>query len=485
MPHLGTSAPGAHARRFGAYPYGEADVVLDNGFWFGGMEYPGFVLDRVSSTALAHELAHQWWYGIVGDDEYNDPWLDEGFTDYATDLYFNQTRAGCGITWQSSAERLTNSMAYWDAHSSRYGTVVYGYGKCTLHDLRRFSHEPPRLGGQVAGVGGVEPLGQRPQIPQGTRPLATLGVRLCQQHLGARPVAEGQHVGAGQGGLGQLPGLVDPPVVEGDLRLEEIELRLVDRDTGGAQHAGGLVEPGPDQRIDGLAGAAAQRHERQPKARPDHRIVRTAQAIGGALQQRHALLFGAGRELGGGRCPQRLRAQRGGCGVVEQVEQVGDPARGLDGPAGLGLGGDQRHHRPQPVAGGDVRVARVLVCHLGRGVGLADVAALAQAVAQPGVRLDQQVRAVGAGGQRDQPGLVALPVGEPAEVAQRDGEAVPDQPGDGQGLGGRVLQRRLEGRRGGVVVALGPARLRVRQQPGEGDGPAAFDSAGGRAAPAG
>jgi aminopeptidase N len=28
-------------------------------------------------------------------------------------------------------------MAYWDAHPSRYGTVVYGYGKCTLHDLRR------------------------------------------------------------------------------------------------------------------------------------------------------------------------------------------------------------------------------------------------------------------------------------------------------------------------------------------------------------
>jgi hypothetical protein len=28
-------------------------------------------------------------------------------------------------------------MAYWDAHASRYGTVVYGYGKCALHDLRR------------------------------------------------------------------------------------------------------------------------------------------------------------------------------------------------------------------------------------------------------------------------------------------------------------------------------------------------------------
>ena len=28
-------------------------------------------------------------------------------------------------------------MAYWDAHAGRYGTVIYGYGKCALHDLRR------------------------------------------------------------------------------------------------------------------------------------------------------------------------------------------------------------------------------------------------------------------------------------------------------------------------------------------------------------
>ncbi|GAB1691638.1 hypothetical protein KRM28CT15_34410 [Krasilnikovia sp. M28-CT-15] len=132
----------AHAARFGAYPYAEADVVLDNGFWFGGMEYPGFVLDLVSTTALAHELAHQWFYGIVGDDEYATPWLDEGFTDYATDLYFNKTGAGCGITWQSAAEKLTNPMAYWDQHSGRYSTVVYGYGKCTLHDLRRLIGTP-------------------------------------------------------------------------------------------------------------------------------------------------------------------------------------------------------------------------------------------------------------------------------------------------------------------------------------------------------
>ncbi|MFC0436207.1 M1 family metallopeptidase [Kutzneria buriramensis] len=137
MLSLASDAVDVHAGRFGAYPYGELDAVLDNNFWFGGMEYPGFVLDLVSNVALPHEIAHQWWYGIVGDDEYNSPWLDESFADYATDLYRGVTGAGCGITWASADEKLTNSMAYWDAHSSRYSTVVYGYGKCTLHDLQR------------------------------------------------------------------------------------------------------------------------------------------------------------------------------------------------------------------------------------------------------------------------------------------------------------------------------------------------------------
>ena len=128
----------AHASRFGAYPYGEVDVVLDNTFWFGGMEYPGFVLDSPSTTAAIHELAHQWWYGIVGNDEYADPWLDESFADYATDLARGINGTGCwNPVWQSSAERISNPMSYWDAHPSRYGTVVYGYGRCALHDLRR------------------------------------------------------------------------------------------------------------------------------------------------------------------------------------------------------------------------------------------------------------------------------------------------------------------------------------------------------------
>jgi hypothetical protein len=135
---VAAQALATHAGRFGSYPYGEADVLVDDTFTFGGMEYPGFVLVLPTSSAVVHELAHQWWYGIVGDDEYGAPWLDESFTVYASDLYFGDDGAGCwDPSWDSPAEAITNSMRYWDAHPSRYSTVIYGYGPCTLHDLGR------------------------------------------------------------------------------------------------------------------------------------------------------------------------------------------------------------------------------------------------------------------------------------------------------------------------------------------------------------
>jgi hypothetical protein len=140
----GAQAIDQHAQRFGAYPYGQVDMVLDNNFWFGGMEYPGFVLDKADATVV-HELAHQYWYGIVGDDEYNDPWLDEAFTTYSTDLFNNQDGAGCWdqVQWQADDEKITNGMGYWDANNrgQRYFTVVYGYGSCALHELGRLIGE--------------------------------------------------------------------------------------------------------------------------------------------------------------------------------------------------------------------------------------------------------------------------------------------------------------------------------------------------------
>jgi len=70
----------------GTYPY--ADLVLaevggSSGF---SMEYPRQIhLTRSKvrdSYVVYHEVAHQWFYGLLGNDQMREPWLDEGFSDF-------------------------------------------------------------------------------------------------------------------------------------------------------------------------------------------------------------------------------------------------------------------------------------------------------------------------------------------------------------------------------------------------------------------
>ena len=81
---------------FGDYPYPQLSIVKSN-FVYGGMEYPNIVLISDSITAqndinyvIVHEIAHQWWYGMVGNDEYNHAWLDEGLAEYSTLLFYRK-----------------------------------------------------------------------------------------------------------------------------------------------------------------------------------------------------------------------------------------------------------------------------------------------------------------------------------------------------------------------------------------------------------
>lgn len=75
---------------------GPLDLVL-NDRWttFSGMEYPGFVLLIAPNSPVVREVAHQWWYGLVGNNEYADPWLDEAFAMYATDVFAGGHRVAC------------------------------------------------------------------------------------------------------------------------------------------------------------------------------------------------------------------------------------------------------------------------------------------------------------------------------------------------------------------------------------------------------
>lgn len=78
---------------FGAYPYSRL-CIAESHIHAGGMEYGSFiVLDAsVSQTAAlcdvaVHETAHQWWFGVVGSDQLNTAWLDEGLTEFCTAYY--------------------------------------------------------------------------------------------------------------------------------------------------------------------------------------------------------------------------------------------------------------------------------------------------------------------------------------------------------------------------------------------------------------
>jgi len=140
----GIAAIDDFGRRFGKYPYGEVDLVL-NDKWvsFSGMEYPGFVLliaPPGEEGPVVHELAHQWWYGIVGNNEYADPWLDEAFASYASDLHWGDTGENC---WPGSlSASITNDMGYWKKYGSGWSAYVYSYGACMLHDLERILGTP-------------------------------------------------------------------------------------------------------------------------------------------------------------------------------------------------------------------------------------------------------------------------------------------------------------------------------------------------------
>lgn len=93
---------GVHALKifnelFGVYPYKNLSIVQTD-FFIGGMEYPGLVMvdgnlykgnqDNWLEVVTVHEVAHQWWYGLVGNDQVHDSWLDEALTEYSTIIYY-------------------------------------------------------------------------------------------------------------------------------------------------------------------------------------------------------------------------------------------------------------------------------------------------------------------------------------------------------------------------------------------------------------
>jgi aminopeptidase N len=130
------SSLGDFDRRFGRYPYPELDVVLGDFTGFGGMEYPTLVMSQQWGVAVTHEIAHQWWYGLVGDDQYHAPWLDEAFATWSEARHDGVAGRLCrNAHWPDATARVTFGMDYFTEHPRDYGAVVYGEGACALQAL--------------------------------------------------------------------------------------------------------------------------------------------------------------------------------------------------------------------------------------------------------------------------------------------------------------------------------------------------------------
>jgi len=77
------------SENFGEYPYKQFSVIQGGD---GGMEYPMSTLitghRRLGSLVgvMVHELAHSWFHGVLATNEALHPWMDEGFTSFASSL---------------------------------------------------------------------------------------------------------------------------------------------------------------------------------------------------------------------------------------------------------------------------------------------------------------------------------------------------------------------------------------------------------------
>lgn len=83
-----------YSKWYGEYPYTTVTVV-DPAYKSnsGGMEYPTFFTGRANwlapknvwtpETVTVHEFGHGYWYGLIGSNEFENPWIDEGFNSFA------------------------------------------------------------------------------------------------------------------------------------------------------------------------------------------------------------------------------------------------------------------------------------------------------------------------------------------------------------------------------------------------------------------
>jgi hypothetical protein len=140
--------------RYASYPYTEFNIVTITTS-AGGVEFPGMTAlsERIYSqsdyleSVVVHEVGHQWFYNLVGNQTQQQPWLDESLAQFVTWQYFFDTYGN-----QAAESFLSAIQGRWDKLDDEkipigksvsaytpdeYGAIVYGRGMFFFLALRQ------------------------------------------------------------------------------------------------------------------------------------------------------------------------------------------------------------------------------------------------------------------------------------------------------------------------------------------------------------
>jgi len=104
----------------------------------GGIEFPMHVLQGpgTSGRTTPHEVAHMWFYGLVGNVQGRDPWLDEGLATWAEGRIEGTLPDMAVRSLPADGDgRAGAPMTYWEGRSASYYRSVYVQPAAALHRL--------------------------------------------------------------------------------------------------------------------------------------------------------------------------------------------------------------------------------------------------------------------------------------------------------------------------------------------------------------
>jgi hypothetical protein len=147
-----TSAVGLFDAKFGPYPYDSLSVVqtdVPDGQEYDGLvflgtkfyaEYGGSAKSNMVSIGV-HEISHQWWFGLVGNDQALEPWLDEALAIYSENTFYYYNFPNYGDWWWQFRVNYFGPSGWVDSSIYDHGTfrsyvnATYLNGANFLYDL--------------------------------------------------------------------------------------------------------------------------------------------------------------------------------------------------------------------------------------------------------------------------------------------------------------------------------------------------------------